>query len=188
MQMILATRNAHKLQEIARMRPDIQWLPIPAELPDPPETGHTFVDNALQKARFVYEHTGIPALADDSGLEVDALDGRPGVFSKRYSPEGTDAANNAKLLQELAPHANRRARYRCVLALVCAAGEATVDGTCEGVIGLEARGTNGFGYDPLFRPLATSGRSCGELSAEEKDALSHRGAAMQRLPELLRIL
>ena len=120
--------------------------------------------------------------------EVDALGGRPGVHSKRYSPEGSDGANNALLLRELAGRADRGARYRCALALVCGAGEATVDGSCEGEIGHVPRGSNGFGYDPLFIPLATPNRSCGELSAAEKDALSHRGAAMRRLPELLQIL
>lgn len=168
------------------MRPDIEWLPIPETLPDPPETGETFVENAIQKARFVFEKTGIPSLADDSGLEVDALGGRPGVHSKRYSAEGTDAANNALLLRELSMQENRRARYRCVLALVDGSGAYTVDGTCEGVIVHSPRGSNGFGYDPLFSPLATPGRTCGELSAAEKDALSHRGAAMSRLDVLLR--
>jgi XTP/dITP diphosphohydrolase len=185
MKLVLATRNLHKLQEIRRMRPDIEWAPLPDTLADPPETGATFEENAIQKARFVYEHTGLSALADDSGLEVDALGGRPGVHSRRYSPEATDAGNNALLLQELATVEDRRARYRCVLALVGDFGMATVSGSCEGQIGREPRGNGGFGYDPLFCPEATPGRTCAELSALEKDAVSHRGAAMRQVDRLL---
>lgn len=180
LRLILATRNAHKLAEIQRMRPDILWSVLPETLPDPPETQDTFEGNALQKARFVYEATGIMALADDSGLEVDALGGRPGVWSKRYSPEGSDAANNALLLKELEGQSQRSARYRCVLALVGPEGEATVDGRCEGTIAHDLRGNNGFGYDPLFIPVASPERRMAELSAAEKDAISHRGAAMAR--------
>ncbi len=187
---VLATRNRHKLVEIQRMCPDIEWLALPDELGDPPETQDTFAGNALQKACYVFARLGLPALADDSGLEVDALGGRPGVWSRRYSPEGTDDANNALLLSELAavPPALRTARYRCVLALVWGpedAQQATVDGACEGSILDAPRGGNGFGYDPLFEAAATPGRSCGEISDAEKDAISHRGAAVRRLPELL---
>jgi XTP/dITP diphosphohydrolase len=136
----------------------------------------------------VAEATGGWVLADDSGLEVDALGGRPGVWSKRYSAEGTDAANNAKLLLELdgvAP-ASRSARYRCVLALVGPDGRcATVDGTCEGRIAEAPRGAGGFGYDPLFLPTGRPGRTMAELAPHEKDAISHRGAAMARFGELL---
>ena len=184
-QVLLASRNLHKLEEIRRMRPDIHWLPMPAELVDPPETGDTFVENALQKATFVYQATGLPCLADDSGLEVDFLGGRPGVHSKRYSDEGTDAANNAKLLAALAGQSQRSARYRCVLALVAPGGQATVAGSCEGEIGEGGRGSGGFGYDPLFFATATPGKTVAELSATEKDRISHRGAAMARLDELL---
>ena len=190
-QIVLATRNRHKLIELGRMCPGIDWLPLPEELGDPPETSDTFEGNALQKARYVFERLGLPALADDSGLEVDALGGRPGVWSKRYSPEATDAANNALLLSELRglPRAARTARYRCVLALVYGPGaEATVAGACEGHILEAPRGSRGFGYDPLFEAVATPGRSCGELEDGEKDAISHRGAAVERLPELLRQL
>ena len=129
--------------------------------------------------------TGLPCLADDSGIEVDALGGRPGVWSKRYSPEATDAANNALLLRELAdvgalsPGA-RSARYRCVIALVAADGaEQVFDGRCEGTIGFSPRGSHGFGYDPLFLPAAVPGRAMAELEPAEKDAISHRGAALQ---------
>jgi XTP/dITP diphosphohydrolase len=190
MRVVLASRNAHKVDELRRMRPDVDWAVMPATLPDPPETGDTFADNALQKARFVAAATGGWVLADDSGLEVDALGGRPGVWSKRYSVEGTDAANNARLLAELAdvPDAARTARYRCVLALVGPAGDvSTVDGTCEGRIGRAPRGENGFGYDPLFLPDARPGRTMAELRPDEKDAISHRGAAMARFEALLRV-
>ena len=185
-QVVLASRNLHKLEEIRRMRPDIHWLSMPAELPDPPETGATFIENALQKATFVFASTGLPCLADDSGLEVDFLGGKPGVHSKRYSDEGTDAANNAKLLAALAGQEQRGARYRCVLALVAPSGIATVSGSCEGQIGHHPRGSGGFGYDPLFVATAIPDKTVAELTAAEKDAISHRGAAMARLNELFR--
>jgi XTP/dITP diphosphohydrolase len=186
MRIVLASRNAHKIVELRRMAPEIEWVPMPAELPDPPETGDTFEANALQKARFVFEATGDVCLADDSGLEVDALGGRPGVYSKRYSEQGTDAANNALLLAELAERTDRGARYRCVIAVVGAGVERVAAGACEGAIGFSGRGSGGFGYDPLFLPVATPGRTMAELSATEKDAVSHRGAAMAHLPGLLR--
>lgn len=185
--LVLASRNAHKIEELRRMVPSIEWLALPAELGDPPETGSTFVANAEQKARFAFEATGLWSLADDSGLEVDALGGRPGVYSKRFSPEGRDDTNNALLLRELGdrPHAERSARFRCVIALVGPGGSFSTSGACEGAIGTEARGTGGFGYDPLFLPAATPGRAMAELSAAEKDQISHRGAAMAGLSGLL---
>ncbi len=184
MRVVLATRNAHKITEVRRIAPGIDWIPMPDALPDPPETGDTFEENAVQKARFVFERTGELALADDSGLEVDALAGRPGVKSRRYSPEATDAANNALLLRELASHTERGARYRCVIALVGGGGVRTAAGACEGVIGHAPRGGGGFGYDPLFWP-AGSPRAMAELSPAEKDAISHRGAALAQLDRLL---
>lgn len=183
--LVLASRNAHKIVELRRIAPGVEWLALAPELGDPPETGDTFVANALQKARYVYEATGLWALADDSGLEVDALGGRPGVYSKRFSPEGRDDTNNALLLATLGARTDRTARYRCVIALVGPGGEATADGACEGAIGLAARGDGGFGYDPLFFPVATPGRTMAELAPAEKDAISHRGAALAHLPELL---
>lgn len=180
---VLATRNAHKLDELARMAPDITFLPLPEAAGDPPETGATFEANALQKARYGAAFTGLACLADDSGIEVDALGGRPGVWSRRYSPEATDAANNALLLRELAalgPDTARTARYRCVIALVLPDGTSAVyDGRCEGVIGHAPRGSHGFGYDPLFLPEAAPGRTMAELDPAEKDAISHRGAALR---------
>ena len=186
MELVLASRNAHKIEELRRICPWVSWLALPADLPDPPETGATFEANAIEKAAFVHAATGHWALADDSGIEVDALGGRPGVWSKRYSPEGTDAANNALLLRELAPMRVRAARYRCVIALVGAGGSFSASGACEGSIGFEARGSGGFGYDPLFLPVAAPGRTMAELFPAEKDAISHRGAALAGLPDLLR--
>jgi XTP/dITP diphosphohydrolase len=181
---VLASRNAHKIEELRRIAPVIDWVIMPDELPDPPETGATFEANALEKARFVFAHTGQVCLADDSGLEVDALGGRPGVWSKRYSDEGTSAANNAKLLAELGARSDRTARFRCVLALVGPGVERTASGACEGVIAFAESGVGGFGYDPLFVP-AGSPRSMAELAPAEKDAISHRGAAMAHLDRLI---
>ncbi len=183
--LILASRNAHKIVELRRMVPWVEWEVLPEALGDPPETGDTFIDNALEKARYVFEKTGSWALADDSGLEVDALGGRPGVHSKRFSPQARDDTNNALLLEQLAACRDRRGRYRCVIALVGPGGEAVADGACEGQIGDELRGEGGFGYDPLFLPVATPGRTMAELDAAGKDAISHRGAAMAKLPWLL---
>lgn len=184
MRIVLASRNAHKIIEVRRIAPHVEWVPMPDALGDPPETGETFEANALEKARYVFAETGLLALADDSGLEVDALGGRPGVRSKRFSPEGTDAANNALLLRELGGRVDRTARYRCVIALVGPGVERTASGACEGAIGLEGRGGNGFGYDPYFVPAGHT-RTMAELLPAEKDAISHRGAALAQLDRLL---
>jgi XTP/dITP diphosphohydrolase len=183
--LILASRNAHKVDELARIAPWVDWILMPPELPDPPETGDSFVANALQKAEFVFARTGLAALADDSGIAVDALGGRPGVLSKRYSPEANDPANNALLLRELEGAATRTGRYHCAIALVGPGFALAHEDTCEGQIGLAPRGSGGFGYDPLFLPREAPGRSMAELSAAEKDAISHRGRAMRGLPALL---
>lgn len=159
------------------------------------ETGLSFVENAILKARHAAHATGLPALADDSGLEVDALDGAPGIYSARYAgTDGDDAANNAKLLQALAdvPGTERTARFRCVIAVMRHATDPTpliVTGTWEGRIGHEPRGSNGFGYDPLFLfddGQADDGRSAAELEKDEKGRLSHRGQALRQLAAELR--
>ena len=189
--LVLATRNAHKISEISAMLVDhnivVLGLDSAPDMPDDlPEDGDNFVDNALQKARFVAAAAGLPALADDSGLEVEALGWGPGVYSKRYSVAGTDEANNQKLLAELGERPSRRARYRCVLALALPDGkEASVDGLCEGHIGYEHLGEGGFGYDPLFWPDDAPGRTMAELTQAQKNAISHRGRALRRLGELL---
>jgi XTP/dITP diphosphohydrolase len=172
-------------------------LGVPGE---PVEDGLTFETNARIKARFAARATGLPALADDSGIEVDALGGGPGVRTRRYAgPNATDADNNAKLLHELAavPVPARGARYVCVLALALPDPAApggleivTRRGTTRGRIALEPRGSGGFGYDPLFEPARErpGGRTFGEYAAAEKDAISHRGRAARRMASVLRAL
>ena len=190
MKLLLASTNAHKRTEVAAILDGgpvsiVDLSAFPA-VPEPPEDGDTFEANALQKARFVYAATGLPTLADDSGLEVDALNGAPGVRSKRFTPEATAAANNAHLLALLGERPDRAARFVCALAVVGPQGEATLRGTCEGAIATAPRGAQGFGYDPLFLPDEAPGRAMAELSMAEKNAISHRGRALARLADLLR--
>ena len=191
---IVATGNRGKLDEIRTALDFPGWefvtaADLGADALEVEETGDTFVDNARLKAHAYHDAFGIPALADDSGLEVDALGGAPGVYSSRYAgPDATDADNNVKLLSALAdvPDAERTARFRSLIVLVDADGAETIaEGACEGSIGHEPRGTGGFGYDPLFLPHATPGRAMAELDRAEKNAISHRGAALRALRELL---
>ncbi len=190
--LVLASNNAHKLEEVSRILEPlgIQVRPLAEfpDLPDPPETADTFEGNALEKARFVFERTGLATIADDSGLEVDALNGAPGVYSKRFTPEATAASNNARLLAELEGIPRRTARFVCALALVTNAGECTVRGTVEGEIGHTLKGEGGFGYDPLFLPNEAPGRAMAELTPTQKDEISHRGRALGALPEMLAAL
>lgn len=189
MKLLLASGNAHKAQEIRAILAgsgiELETLASWPDIPDPPETESTFEGNALMKARFVHERTGLVCVADDSGIEVDALNGRPGVHSKRYSPEGTAVANNALMLRQLAGHSNRTGRFRCVLALVSGPVELFAQGAVEGRILEALQGDGGFGYDPLFTPDEAPGRSMAELSMDEKNAISHRGRAFRQLPALL---
>ena len=188
MRLLLATRNAGKTREFAALLPGLELLPWPAEAPELPETGAFFADNALQKAEGALAwwraHRLEPldgALADDSGLCVDALWGGPGVLSARFAPELDQAAKNLKLLSLLPPDAARTARFVCVLALAPWAGEAfTVSGAVEGILAPEPRGAGGFGYDPVFLPEGLP-RTFGELTAEEKHGLSHRARACAAL-------
>lgn len=188
-QWVLASNNAHKVEEIGRILAPkgISLRPLREfpEVQDPPETGATFEANALQKARFVHAATGLPCIADDSGLEVDALDGAPGVHSKRYTPQATAEANNAKLLKEMQGRSDRRARFVCSLAVVTSKGEEVWRGTCEGAIAHQAQGSNGFGYDPLFLPTEFPGKTMAELAPADKDRIGHRGHALLRLPGAL---
>ena len=185
MRVVMATRNEHKLREVREIVPGIEIVALDEALGDPPETGDTFEANALEKARYVFARTGLPTIADDSGLEVEALGWAPGVRSKRWTPEATDRANNDKLVAALRGIENRRARYRCAMALVTARGERTAEGTCWGTIASAPRGAGGFGYDPYFLPDAYPGRTMAEVTAEEKHRVSHRGQAFRALPELL---
>lgn len=189
MKIVLASANAGKLREFGELLGPLGIVVAPQSafgLTTPPETGSTFRDNALLKARFAARQTGLPALADDSGIEVDALRGRPGVYSARYAGEGaSDAANLRKLLAELdgVSESDRGARYRCVVALVRGPDDSDpliAEGTWEGRIAREPRGSGGFGYDPIFLPR-DSARTAAELSAAEKNAVSHRAQALQAL-------
>jgi len=190
MDLIFATNNTHKVSEVRTLLAGtsvrLRTLEEAGLDLDPPETGNTFIHNALQKATFVYKHTGIPCIADDSGIEVDALNGAPGVFSKRFSPEGTDTANNALLLHKLAGTTARGAQFRCVLAVVGLGDDRTLEGVCRGQIATAPQGEGGFGYDPLFLPDERPGLSMAQLPTTEKNAISHRGRAFIQLPTLLK--
>jgi XTP/dITP diphosphohydrolase len=188
---LLASNNSGKVREIAAIlaEHDMEVVPQSAyAIPDAAETGLTFVENAILKARQAARLSGLPAIADDSGLEVDALGGAPGVFSARYAGEGAgDAANNAKLLRELegVPEARRTARFRCVMVLLRHEHDPSPiigQGVWDGVILHEERGGGGFGYDPLFF-VPERGCASAELPAEEKNRLSHRGKALRNLME-----
>jgi XTP/dITP diphosphohydrolase len=183
--LVLATRNEHKLRELARLMDPIELEPLPEEVMLPPETGTTFAENALGKARVAAVATGLPAVADDSGIEAAALGGAPGVWSSRYAGEdATDQQNLAKLLEEVPPGADNRVTYVCAIAYVDPGGpETVVHGRCSGTLTHEPRGDGGFGYDPAVVPDDYPGdrRTMAELSADEKDAISHRGRAAREL-------
>jgi XTP/dITP diphosphohydrolase len=185
-ELVVATRNRGKMHEIqVLLEGVVDLVQCTADFADFPETvedGLTFRDNALKKAREAMLYTGLPALADDSGLEVDVLDGRPGVYSARFAGEGAgDAANNRRLLEELdgIPAVRRQAAFVCALAYVTPnGGKEVFSGRIGGVILTSGRGDGGFGYDPLFL-VDGFGRTMAELSLEEKNAISHRGQALQ---------
>jgi len=189
-QVVLATRNAKKLAELDRLLRaegiDAQILGSDAfaDLPEIAETGATFAENALLKARAVSAHTGLLAVADDSGLCVDALNGMPGVLSARWAGErASDDANLDLVLQQIAdvPEGRRDAYFACAAALVAPGGiEHVEQGRVEGDLLFEQHGTGGFGYDPIFRPVGFDVTTA-QMSAEEKDAISHRGQAMRAL-------
>ncbi|HET6874825.1 MAG TPA: RdgB/HAM1 family non-canonical purine NTP pyrophosphatase [Acidimicrobiales bacterium] len=185
---VLATANRDKAAEIeAILGPGVGLVPRPDSVGDVDETGETLEENARLKAKALVDATGRPAIADDTGLEVRALDGRPGVYSARFAgPDATYADNVALLLREMNGVADRRARFRTVaLALWPDGREVVAEGAVEGTIVQEARGTNGFGYDPVFEPDGT-GRTFAEMSVDEKNAVSHRGRAFGALAEKLR--
>ena len=188
---VLATRNRHKIEEIRTILSDlpIQFVSLNdfPQVPPLKEEGVTFRENSLQKARTVFEYTKLPALADDSGLEVFYLNGRPGVVSARYAgDEATDDANNQKLLGQMlgvAPR-RRRAQFRAVLTFVNEKLVETTEGICPGKLAESPRGTNGFGYDPIFLPDGFA-RTYAELTAAEKNAISHRSKALAGMREIL---
>jgi len=184
---LLATRNPHKVEELAEMLPGVNLVPLPAEVELPPETGDSFEANALIKARAARAATGEVTVADDSGIEAAALGGAPGIFSARYAGEGaSDEENLAKLLREVdATGGSRRAAYVCAIALIDTNGhEHVFEARCEGTLLREGRGDGGFGYDPAFVPDETGQgdeRTFAELSPAEKHAISHRGKAVRML-------
>jgi XTP/dITP diphosphohydrolase len=181
-ELVLATRNDHKVREIGALLADHEVHALPAAVVLPPETGTTFAENALGKARAAAEQLGAVAIADDSGIESAALDGRPGVYSARFAGEhASDADNLAKLVRE-APAGSALA-YVCALAWVDPAGaEEVFEGRCTGTLDPNLRGDNGFGYDPCFVPDDyDDGRTMAELSPSQKDAISHRGRAVRAL-------
>jgi XTP/dITP diphosphohydrolase len=195
--LVLASRSRHKVRELQDLLGlDDVVLVTPDEVGiegEPVEDADTFAGNAEIKVRYYGQRSGLPTLADDSGLEVDALDGGPGVYTKRYAgPEATDEDNNSKLLRELEglPASARGARYQCVLAFWDpTSGHEPVfrDGRFEGRIAAERRGHGGFGYDPIFEPVgeAPGGRTVGQMTSDEKHALSHRGQAARAMAEYL---
>ena len=204
-QLLVATRSVHKLRELRELldlqRTDLVSLDDLGVPGDPAETGETFETNAAIKARAGAQATGLPTLADDSGIEVDALGGDPGVRTRRYAGENaTDEANNAKLLEALRdlPAERRGARYVCVLTVAMPAGSGPrgalelvrARGTCRGRIATAPRGSGGFGYDPIFEPASEppGGRTLGLWTAAEKHAISHRARAARRLAPRLREL
>lgn len=190
----IASRNAHKLRELGRICADwpTVWVTVethdPASFPDVEETAETYLENALLKAHAVASALGVPAVADDSGIEVDALGGKPGPRSARYAGEhATDEENLDRLMQALRgiPGSGRTARYRCVAALAFPDGkELHAEGTCEGTLVPKRRGEGGFGYDPAFVPEGWE-ETMAELTDQQKDRISHRGRAFRALKELL---
>ena len=188
MRLILSTRNEHKLREFRVLLEPHELVPLPDDVELPPETGETFEENARMKADAAAAATGMPAVADDSGIEAAALSGRPGVRSARYAGDGaSDEENLAKLLAEVPNDGDRRVAYVCALAYAEPGDETRVfTERCEGELAREPRGDGGFGYDPAFVPAdRDDGRTMAELGVAEKDAISHRGRAARAFLEWL---
>jgi len=193
---LIASKNKGKIAEFEALLADLPFKVYSlldfADIIDIEETGLTFEENALIKARFIAENFPGIVVADDSGIEVDVLNGRPGVFSARYSGvNATDESNTALLLEELKSYNNqseRTGRFRCVLAIIDEEkNEKIVDGVCEGFIGLVPVGSNGFGYDPLFK-VDIDGLTLAQMSKQEKNAISHRAKAFNKMVSLLKSL
>ena len=188
MRLVCASANQKKVDEIARLLPSwVTLVPRPEHVGDVEETAPTLEGNAIIKAVEVANAAEEWAISDDTGLEVEALGGEPGVRSARYAGDAaTDSENRALLLARLSEQTNRKARFRTVVALVNSKGEIHfVTGVCDGRIAESERGDKGFGYDSLFIPDEGDGRTFAEMTAEEKDAISHRGRALRQVPELL---
>jgi len=190
----LATRNGHKIRELGQICADwpVEWVTVqnhdPDAFPDVEETGDTYLENAVLKARAVAEALGIPALADDSGIEVDALGGKPGPRSARFAGlDASDERNLNELIRALrgVPSGGRTARYRCLAVLAFPGGaDLHAEGICEGTLEPRPRGSGGFGYDPIFVPVGWD-ETMAELTAEQKDRISHRGRAFRGLRDRL---
>jgi XTP/dITP diphosphohydrolase len=188
MRIVCASANPHKVEELARLLPSwVELVARPTDIGDIDEDAPTLEGNAIIKAVEVANHASEWAIADDTGLEVDALNGAPGVRSARFAGEhATDAENRALLLAKLDGATNRSARFRTVVALVSSKGDIHfVGGECAGTIAESERGDSGFGYDSLFIPTDGEGRTFAEMTGPEKDAVSHRGRALAQIPELL---
>lgn len=192
MKIIIATNNQGKVREFKAMLTPLGYEPVSLKdagiVAEVVEDGETFEENAHKKARAIYELCGCPVIADDSGLQVDFLDGAPGIYSARYAGEdATDKERCLKILSELegVDEGMRSARFMCALyCIIDEEKEFSVTGTLEGFIGMEMRGENGFGYDPIF--MVDEERSLAEMSAEEKNGISHRAAALKQLTDILR--
>jgi XTP/dITP diphosphohydrolase len=189
--MVFATNNPHKFKEVKMILPEdfhllsLRDIDCMDELP---ETGKTIVSNAYQKARYVHDKFGVDCFADDTGLEVAALNGRPGVYSARYAGERADSSDNIeKLLTEMKGVENRRAAFRTVIALLIGDKEYSFEGLVNGSITKKISGTKGFGYDPVFIPEGFT-QTFSEMSDEEKNKLSHRGKAVGKLIEFLKTI
>lgn len=189
MRFAIASRNPGKIREIQQIFAGVEWLSEdPAHpWPEVEETGDTYLENALLKALAIAAHAGVPVLAEDSGIETDALDGGPGVRSARFAgPNATDEENLQLLIDSIASTDVRGARYRCVAVAAWPDGrEVHAEATCEGTLVTERRGNGGFGYDPVFVPIDGDGRTMAELMPDEKDAISHRGRSFRALKEAL---
>lgn len=193
LRLVIATGNRNKVREIQDKFSAIEGLTLVplSDFPDPPEViedGATFLENAMKKAGGIAAFTGLPSMADDSGLVVDALGGRPGVLSARYGgPSADDADRNRMILEEMRgiPAERRAARFVCVIAVVFPDGTTfSAEGTCEGVIAETMRGSHGFGYDPIFF-LPDRGKAMAELPLDEKNRISHRARALEKMREIL---
>ncbi|MEZ4982757.1 MAG: RdgB/HAM1 family non-canonical purine NTP pyrophosphatase [Saprospiraceae bacterium] len=182
--LIMATGNAHKASEVSSMLEGLYTIKTLKDIHcdvDIPETGETFKENALQKAQYIWQNYQENCFSDDSGLQVDALNGEPGVYSARYGGiPNSDEKNNALLLKNLEGKSNRKARFKCVIALILNGQTHFFEGTVEGSIRTELSGTDGFGYDPLFQPEGYE-MTFSEMSSEEKNKISHRGRAIEKM-------